>query len=280
MAADARPGEVPAFITTTFTKPGLHSYNARRRMNARARSRPRGFFGWARLFFLAAGLCGLAYYAYTLANQYLYQVYENWAFDQNIAGRRATLTDWLMEATRLGQLMGYRQPALVKPLPAANATGQAQGPTAPPTLAEGALLGRVEIPRLKLSAIVKQGVSQTTLASAVGHVPSTQAAGAIGNFAIAAHRDTLFRALKDIRIGDEIQLQSAGGAFDYQVVSTRIVKPSDVSVLRPQGNERLLTMITCYPFYYVGSAPKRFIVTARLVPRNAAAPQTASVQGQ
>lgn len=277
MAAEAGPEAFPAVANSTFTKPGVHTYNVHRRISARARRR-RGIFGWAQLFFLTLGLCGLAYYAYTLANQYLYQVYENWAFDQSIAGRRATLTDWVMQTTPLGQLVGYRQPALVKPLPARNAPGAAQGPAAPPALAEGTLLGRVEIPRLKLSAIVKQGVSQATLSGAVGHVPSTQAAGAIGNFAIAAHRDTLFRALKDIRIGDEIQFQSASGAFDYQVVSTQIVKPSNVSVLRPQGNERLLTMITCYPFYYVGSAPKRFVVTARLVPRNPAAPQAASLQ--
>jgi sortase A len=278
MAAEAGPGVLPAFTEPTFTKPGLHSYNVYRRMNARARRR-RGFSGWARLCFLAAGLCGIAYYAYTLANHYLYQVYENWAFDQGIAGRRATLTDWVMQTTPLGQWVGYRLPAPVKSLPAANPPGVAQGPAASPALPEGALLGRVEVTRLKLSAIVKQGVSETTLSSAVGHVPSTQGPGAFGNFAIAAHRDTLFRALKDIRIGDEIQFQSAGGVFDYQVISTQIVKPSDVSVLRPQGNQRLLTMITCYPFYYVGSAPKRFIVTARLVPQSTAPPRTALLQG-
>jgi sortase A len=279
MAAEAGPGALPAFTNSTYTKPGVHSYNVRRRINARARS-PRSVLGWMRLFFLAVGLCGLAYYGYTLANQYLYQAYENWAFDQSIAGRRATLTDWLMQTTPLGELVGYRQPPLVKPLPAAKAPGGEQSAVPPPVLPEGALLGRVEIPRLNLAAIVKQGVSQATLSSAVGHVPSTQAAGEVGNFAIAAHRDTLFRALKDIRIGDEIDFQSTNGAFDYQVISTRIVKPSDVSVLRPQGSEHLLTMITCYPFYYVGSAPKRFIVTARLVSHNAASRQSASLQGQ
>jgi sortase A len=100
-------------------------------------------------------------------------------------------------------------------------------------------------------------------------------------FAIAAHRDTLFRALKDIRQGDLVSFESPAGTYRYQVFSTRIVKPSDVNVLRPDGgvpsgtgtqtpmvinrNDKLLTMITCYPFYYVGSAPKRFIVQARLV---------------
>jgi sortase A len=278
MAAKAGP-EAPAFTNSSFTRPGLHSHNLHRRINVRARRR-RGFFGWMQLFFLALGVCGLVYYGYALTNQYLYQVYENWAFDQSIAGKRATVTDWVMQTTPLGHVVGYHQPTLVKPLPPQNPPGRAQSPAIPPVLAEGALLGRVEIPRLKLSAIVKQGVSQTTLSSAVGHVPSTQGAGEIGNFAIAAHRDTLFRALKDIRIGDAIQFRSADATFEYQVVSTRIVKPSDISVLRPQGSERLLTMITCYPFYYVGSAPKRFIVTARLVPHNPAPPQSASLQAQ
>jgi sortase A len=130
-------------------------------------------------------------------------------------------------------------------------------------------MGRVEIPRLNLSAIVRQGVQQSTLSHAVGHVPSTQGPGAVGNFAIAAHRDTLFRALKDIKAGDTVTFQSTGGTFDYQVISTEIVKPTDVSVLRPDGSQKLLTMITCYPFYYVGSAPQRFIVTARLLKESA-----------
>jgi sortase A len=111
----------------------------------------------------------------------------------------------------------------------------------------------------------------------VGHIPSTSLPGQDGNFAIAAHRDTLFRALKDIQTGDLVTFQSAAGSYTYRVAATKIVTPSDVSVLRSdggglipvkagsQGADKLLTMITCYPFYYVGSAPKRFIVEARLV---------------
>jgi sortase A len=168
-----------------------------------------------------------------------------------------------MEITPLGNWLGYHIPpakslAQTQHLPATAPSA------APPSLPEGALIGRVEIPRLHLSAMVRQGVDQRTLATAVGHVPSTQAPGDIGNFAIAAHRDTLFRALKDIKIGDTVNFQSPDHTYAYRVISTQIVKPSDVSVLRPQGNQRLLTMITCYPFYYVGSAPKRFIVTAKL----------------
>jgi sortase A len=126
------------------------------------------------------------------------------------------------------------------------------------------------------------------LSTAVGHIPSTSLPGQDGNFAIAAHRDTLFRALKDIRTDDLVTFQSAGGSYTYRVAATKIVKPSDVSVLGadggglipakggPPGADKLLTMITCYPFYYVGSAPKRFIVEARLVEADASATASTS----
>jgi sortase A len=118
--------------------------------------------------------------------------------------------------------------------------------------------------------MVREGVDNETLSRAVGHLPYTALPGQTGNFAIAAHRDTLFRALKDIQKDDRVTFQSQTGSYTYEVVSTKIVKPSNLSVVQPQGSEKLLTMITCYPFYYVGSAPKRFIVQAKLVDSNLA----------
>jgi len=94
--------------------------------------------------------------------------------------------------------------------------------------------------------VVREGVDTQTLSTSVGHVPSTALPGHLGNFALAAHRDTLFRALKDIKQDDVIKFQSPTRTFTYQVDGTRIVKPTDVSVLRPDGQE-LLTLITCYP---------------------------------
>jgi sortase A len=261
-----------------YTKPGLHSYNVRRRTAAPER---RGL-PLLRILLLLAGFSGLGYYGFTVAKQYIDQAYENWAFDQEIAGRRGTFNDWLMQTTPLGKWTGYTPPPVTGILPGTNPKGASQRPVPeqtapPPSLPEGTLLGRVEIPRLHLSSVVRQGVSAETLSSAVGHVPSTQGPGALGNFAIAAHRDTLFRALKDIKIGDTVRFESPAGDFNYQVISTQIVKPSNVSVLRPQGAQKLLTMITCYPFYYVGSAPKRFIVTARLKPDERSAAQLSGV---
>jgi sortase A len=195
--------------------------------------------GALRSLLLIIGIAALGYCGYALVNQYVYQAYENWAFDQQIA----------------------------RP-PVASAT---------PRPIQGAVLGRVEIGRLNLSAIVREGVDTKTLSVAVGHVPATTLPGQPGNFVIAAHRDTLFRALKDIKKDDLVTMQTAtGSSYTYRVVATKIVKPTDVSVLGADGGglidvkdsnapPRLLTMITCYPFYYVGAAPKRFIVEAELV---------------
>jgi len=253
-----------------FAKPGLHSHNTKRRRSSGRQKA--GFVHALRGLLLILGLCGVGYYGYTLSDQYIYQAYENWAFDQQIAGRPGvTFSEYLREQTPFGFLVGA---APAKPALALSTTQPVSPEMARPV--EGALLGRVEIGRLHLSAIVREGVDAKTLSNAVGHVPSTALPGQVGNFAIAAHRDTLFRALKDIQQDDVVTFQSPAGTYSYKVVATKIVTPSDVSVLRSDGgriipteaatNNRLLTMITCYPFYYVGAAPKRFIVEAELVP--------------
>ncbi len=223
------------------------------------------------------GIAALGYYGYTLSDQYIYQAYQNWAFDQEIAGRTyVTFGDYLRERTPLGALLGR------SPVPAATAPQTESKPEVnqPPRPAEGAVLGRVSIARLHVAAIIREGVDAKVLSVAVGHVPSTALPGQPGNFAIAAHRDTLFRALKDIDRGDLVSVETPNATYSYKVVATKIVQPTDVSVLQSDGGgliphvrlvssdgqpHRLLTMITCYPFYYVGSAPKRFIVEAELV---------------
>lgn len=259
-----------------YAKPGLHSHNASRRK--REVSSSSGAIRGIQLLLLILGIAGIGYYAYTLCDQYVYQAYANWAFDQEIAGHgQVTFADYIRARTPFGFLVGPAPTAT----PTANSPAQAQN-SAPliPKLAEGTILGRVDIARLNLSAMVREGVDAGVLKVAVGHVPSTALPGQPGNFAIAAHRDTLFRALKDIRLGDLVSFQSPAGTYTYKVVATKIVRPTDVSVLQPNGGglipptrlvanngqaSKLLTMITCYPFYYVGSAPKRFIVEAELV---------------
>jgi sortase A len=126
------------------------------------------------------------------------------------------------------------------------------------------LIGRMEIPRLGLSAIVMEGTSTRTLRRALGHVAGTALPGQTGNVAISGHRDTFFRPLRNIEPNDEITLSTTRGEYRYRVLSTEIVEPSDVAVLDP-GEGETLTLITCYPFYFVGPAPKRYIVRAERV---------------
>jgi sortase A len=125
-------------------------------------------------------------------------------------------------------------------------------------------MGRIEIPRLGVSAVVRAGSDARTLQLAVGHIPGTAMPGDSGNVGLAGHRDTFFRRLRDIRADDEIRVVTPDGTFSYRVQRTLIVEPDDVWVLDPAADS-LLTLITCYPFTYVGSAPQRFIVRAALI---------------
>jgi len=132
---------------------------------------------------------------------------------------------------------------------------------APATRFEG-MVGRLEIPRLNVSVIVMEGDDDATLARAAGHVRGTALPWDPGNAVIAGHRDSFFRPLKDLREGDEIRMTTVHGTFDYRVTRTEIVKPDNVSVMAPTP-ERALTLVTCYPFFYIGNAPKRFVIHAR-----------------
>lgn len=134
----------------------------------------------------------------------------------------------------------------------------------PAPLAEGMPVGKLEIPRLDVSVVVLEGVGERTLEKGAGHVPQTALPGRAGNVGIAAHRDTFFRPLRAIKNNDLIRLTTPEGVFDYAVEWTRVVKPSAVEFLEAT-DEPFLTLVTCYPFYYVGSAPDRFIVRARQI---------------
>ncbi len=124
------------------------------------------------------------------------------------------------------------------------------------------LIGRLEIPSLGLAAVVIEGVDRTALRRGVGHIPGTALPGERGNVGLSGHRDTFFRPLKDLKIKDQIHFTTLTGGFLYEVESLRVVEPSDVSVLAP-SHENVLTLVTCYPFFYIGAAPKRFVVRAR-----------------
>jgi sortase A len=125
------------------------------------------------------------------------------------------------------------------------------------------VLGRIEIPRIGVSAIVREGDDVGTLAVAVGHVPGTARPGERGNMALAGHRDSFFRALRHIRVDDAIRIRTAGRSYDYRVASTEVVGPGETRVLGPTA-DTVLTLVTCYPFAFLGHAPDRFVVRARL----------------
>jgi sortase A len=151
------------------------------------------------------------------------------------------------------------------------------GPGRTPALGTGAVLGRIEIPRLGVSTIIKDGEDVATLQLAVGHISGTALPGEAGNIGLAGHRDTFFRGLRQVIAGDAIRLVTPKATYTYVVERTQIVQPDDVWVL-DRTQRPSLTLVTCYPFTYLGAAPERFIVRARL-DTPPPAPRSRSIKG-
>lgn len=131
------------------------------------------------------------------------------------------------------------------------------------TLSAGDVVGRLEIPRLSLSTVVFEGADEDVLERGAGHLPGSALPGGRGNTVLAAHRDTFFRPLRDIRVGDTVRVHTPRNDSVYIVESARVVEPEEVDVLKPTAKPAL-TLITCYPFRYIGPAPERFVVRALL----------------
>jgi LPXTG-site transpeptidase (sortase) family protein len=127
------------------------------------------------------------------------------------------------------------------------------------------VIGRLEIPRIGLAAMVFEGSDDGVLRRGIGHLPESALPGRPGNTALTGHRDTFFRPLHDIRKKDEITLTTRRGRYSYRVEEILVVDPRDRSVLASTNGQRL-TLITCYPFSYLGPAPQRFVVHAWLMP--------------
>jgi sortase A len=139
----------------------------------------------------------------------------------------------------------------------------AEGPAI--AVSEGPPLGRIEISAVGLTAMVLEGADEGTLRRAVGHIRGAPLPGQQGNVALAGHRDTFFRELRKIRVNDEITLTTLSGSYRYRVDSTKVVKPEETEALEDSDYD-ILTLVTCYPFNFLGSAPERFIVRARRIP--------------
>jgi sortase A len=125
----------------------------------------------------------------------------------------------------------------------------------------GSVFGRIDVDRLGIEAVIFEGVESETLTKGVGHIPGSGRSPEHKNLVLAAHRDMFFRPLKGVRVGDRINVTTVEGTARYVVRDPVIVEPSEVEVLRSTG-ERELTLLTCYPFSFVGSAPQRFVVHA------------------
>jgi sortase A len=195
---------------------------------------------WGRLLFLAIGLSALGFVGYALAEANLFQSYQGWRLDRALRAVPASQTA-TSQAT----------------IPFSDAAHLASA-------APGDSLGRIEITRLGIAVIIVEGTDEKSLQRAVGHITGTALPGEQGNVGIAGHRDTFFRALRNIRLNDDVKLTTLSGSYRYRVDSVKIVPPEDGNVLIDSGGS-VLTLVTCYPFYFVGPAPKRFIVRAHLI---------------
>jgi sortase A len=184
---------------------------------------------WSRNVFLIIGLLALSYVGFALLDARLYQAEQARRFER---------------ALKETNLARAESPAIA--------------------VSEGSPLGRVEISAVGLTVMVLEGTDEGTLRRAVGHIRGTPLPGQRGNVALAGHRDTFFRGLRKIRVNDEITLTTLSGSYRYRVDSTKVVKPEETEVLEDDGDD-LLTLVTCYPFNFVGSAPRRFIVRAHRV---------------
>jgi sortase A len=216
-------------------------------------------------FFLLAGLAALDCYVWINTSTVLYQAYEDWAFDETLRGLTPSVSGFVADEID-GLFRGRNANVAEVPAPEVLAPEVSRKLVLPDML-----IGRLQIPRLGVAAMVREGADERTLRQAVGHIPGTALPGKTGNVALAGHRDTFFRELRNIRRDDAIDLQTDHGTYRYVVDSTKIVGPREVGVLKASGGETL-TLVTCYPFYYIGSAPKRFIVHAAQLAVNSRRP--------
>jgi sortase A len=222
-------------------------------MNFRIKRQPTRlalFLRWARFFFLAVGVLALTYCAAVLLDRWLFQAYQTWRFERALKNAQTSAPTTLQPAS--------------SSLPAESEADHALAESLGIDGLAGSPLGRIEISSIGLAAMIMEGVDTRTLRHAVGHIPGTPMPGQPGNVALAGHRDTFFRGLRNVHKDDEITLTTLHGSCRYLVDSTQVVGPEDIKVLSATP-DNILTLVTCYPFYFVGPAPQRFIVRAHRI---------------
>ena len=198
------------------------------------------------------GALALVYAAIVFARAQGFQTYEQWLFNRSLMNDQLA-NDQLADvpSSERATLNSLNSGASDLPTPKI------------PAPKIGSVIGRIEIPSLNLSTMILEGDGERQLRLGAGHLPGTVLPGERGNVVIAAHRDTFFRPLRKISRNDEITLTTLSGSFRYVVESVEITNPQNTAILQASAKPEL-SLVTCYPFYLVGSAPDRFIVHARM----------------
>ena len=229
---------------------------------------------------LLIGLLAVVVYGANLLYSRFYQAYAHWSFDQSLKAQAASPEGFLAHLARVettkhpgpsGLMVEPARDSLPAPVlteEAPNTQEWAAGRVRAhqQSLSSGAPppIGRLQIPAIDLSVIVLEGTDGWTLNRAVGHIEGTALPWEPGNSGLAGHRDGFFRGLEKISKNDRIVLTTLKGTYHYRVDGIEIVNPADIGVLDASPHPTL-TLVTCYPFHFVGSAPKRFIVRAALL---------------
>jgi sortase A len=208
--------------------------------------------GWflrrgAPLILFVIGISALSYCGYVVLDARLSQKAQSLQFDRAVEEARAS------NAAEGGSIPPV--------MPAFSEAGKATFNPASTNADEGIPLGRIEITAIGLTAMIQEGTGRQTLQRGVGHITGTAPLDESGNIGLAGHRDTFFRKLRNIHEGDEIKLTTLRDSLLYRVDMISIVEPGDSKVLSDSGGD-VLTLVTCYPFSFVGPAPKRYIVRA------------------
>ena len=212
-------------------------------MNSSSARAMRSAVRGSRWLFLVLAIASLGYVGFSLLDAQIFQAYENWRLNHTEKNPR--------QSSAAAELK-----VLPPSLSVNNEVRQ--------MIALGSVLGRIEIGRIGVAVIIVEGTNGRTLRRAVGHVPGTALPGERGNVALTGHRDTFFRALRNVRENDEVTLTTLNGSYRYRVDSMKVVTADDIEVLS-DSVEPILTLVTCYPFYFVGPAPKRFVVRAHRI---------------
>lgn len=224
-------------------------------MVVRVRPKPlwKLFLGVAADLLILLGVAGVLVWLWGLSDGVVYQYTQGVQFSRDAGGGDAAIA-------------GSPAIADVSPLP---------GVSRPPSISQWIapvlpkpdplLLGRLEIPSIQLTVMVREGVDTASLRKAAGHLPSSPLPGEPGNVVVLGHRDTFFRPLRGIAQGDAIRVKTRSGSFQYVVDSIQVVPPEQSLAFQEDVSAESMTLITCFPFDYVGPAPRRFVVRARML---------------